>query len=363
MRRRLSILTAVATLPSLLVMGLIIGLVIGLVIGSAAVYSLDNQANRAQLAQPGTAKSVTVCDVFMWNDSLVAKYADQFFRLDATKGTAQKLELPLFPTVLALGRWEDRPLAMGKDGDRFKVFDKRGTTWHELILPKRAHAMGDKVRVCAYKKAFVIVGEHSAFFREDNAWQEINYHRMPDNLFDKVNSCQIRHYYALSDDLIWRAYGSLDKGGLCKIALSDGTWTEVALDGPMANLPVTGMKYNSQGKLFLSQGSKGPAGTPGQGLVRTLENGCWKTFYTSPKSSIQAISFDKDDNLCIATGDKGILCRSKSGQISQLTDNSKWPKDLVPVTVLRQNGTIISGTDKGSVLVECGSGPVKTIPL
>jgi len=350
-RRQLSILVALAALP------------IGLVLTPAAVRCFDHQANQVQNTKPAAATSVTVCDVFMWNGSLVAKYADQFFRLDPLKGTSQKLELPLFPTVLALGRWEDRPLAMGKDGDRFKVFDKRGDSWHELILPKRAHAMGDKVRICSYKKAFVIVGEHSAFFREDNSWQEINYHRMPDCLFDKVKNCQIRHYYALSDDLIWRAYGSLDRGGLCKISLSDGVWTDVPLDGPMATLPVTGMKYSSQGKLYLSQGSKGPAGTPGQGLVRTLENGCWKTVYTSPTSSIQAISFDKDDNLCIATGDKGILCRSKSGQISQLTNNSNWPKDLVPVTVLRQNDAVISGTDKGSVLVECGSGPVKTIPL
>ncbi|MBS1990660.1 MAG: hypothetical protein JSS83_09100 [Cyanobacteria bacterium SZAS LIN-3] len=319
------------------------------------------------LTQPASAqencgpKPVTVCDVFMWDNQLVAKYADVFYRLDTAKGTSQKMDLPLFPVILALGRWEDRPLAMGKEGDRFKVFDRRGDKWHELILPQRAHAMGDKVRLCAYKKAFVIVGENSAFRREDNSWQEINYHRMPDGLYDKVKNCQARHYYALTDDVIWRAYGNSEKGGLCKISLSDGNWSDVPLDGPLATLPVTGLKYSSDGKLFLSQGSKGPAGTPGQGIVRCLENGTWKTV-TTLNSSIQAISFDRDDNLYLATADAGILCRSKSGQVKKLTGTANWPKNLIPVTVLKMNDVIIAGTDKGNVVVE-NSNSSKVIPL
>ena len=60
MRRRLSFLIALATL----------------LVAPAAVRSFENQGNQTQLTQAGAAKSVTVCDVFMWNDSLVAKYAD-----------------------------------------------------------------------------------------------------------------------------------------------------------------------------------------------------------------------------------------------------------------------------------------------
>jgi hypothetical protein len=313
----------------------------------------------------------TLRRAFQWDGAIVVQGDESFYSIDLVKATAAPVRIPgtrQIQILLIASRGSGQAIALCRDRDGLCLLYHDRAEWKRLQLPETIRSLTEPPLLCADESSVVLLAKDRLFRFTDDRW--ISSMLNPRPVTEGIRGGPRR--VLLTGKTLYLGFDRGEwGGGLLSLDVNTGDW-----DAPsrgLSELPVRDLAVTPDGTVWVVEGLAHLGLRDGR--LSCFEGGKWKVVcacsgrkkakrvdWNLPPCSFDAISFDRNGQLYLLSGELGLI-RRDGAKWTRLTPG--WP-EYVYVSSLCLSSTgvaVIATSDAGVLLFDLNSGRVQRVVL